>query len=232
MKKKLAVTILALSCQSAFAADLGAGVCKHSGLTEGVWWQKQFGFTGKLSAACVETQWNTAGTKGFSVGLAHLGYIHTNNISTINDTDEFHKTYTGGQCEGNTDSKRNCIARFVGRASEYGLTLGAFYGNGVISYEAGVLFYRSSFRMNVQRIDTVVGLPENVSQHFVGYHNTPYLGIVGRWNSVYVRFRVYTQIVQDGYLRGVEQQGSLPGGTYQMGLTKGPLAALTMGISF
>lgn len=198
--------------------SIGIGACRHTGLTEGVWYQDQFdGYKGKQNAACAEGEWRSAGKSGFSVGLAHLGYLHGNNLATINDTTEAYKTYTGGPCE---PGGKNCLARFLVDVANYGATLGAFTRLGRFSLEGGIFFYRSEFAVAVQRVHEGHGYPEFTEYRIVSYNNTPYFGVAFNANDFYARLRVYQEINQDGE-------------TYPYkGLTSGPAVALTMGVTF
>jgi hypothetical protein len=211
--------------------DAGAGECEHTGFDEGIWWQSQFGYDGGKRARCVEVQWQQEGDKGLTLGLVHLGYLHSQSLATINDTTEFLKTYTGGPCE--SPSARNCRVVVHTLTSEWGATLGGFYASGAFAAEGGILAYRSHFKANVQLVDAGAPFPAEHTENVVGYHYTPYLGAVARWRRLYLRLRVYQKITQDGRLHnGSQQFGFAPDGTPQRGLTAGPLYAITAGVSF
>lgn len=216
----IAIVILALLHQVCFAGgSIGLGACRLTGLTEGVWAQDQFdGFKGNLSSACTEAEWRSEGKSGFTVGLAHLGYLHGNNLATINDTTDAYKTYTGGAC---AKDGTNCLARFLVDVANYGVTLGAFTTFGRFSLEGGVFFYRSEFDVTVQRIhDPQTSYPLLAEYRIVAYHNTPYVGVAYSAHDFYARLRVYQEINQDGE-------------TYPYkGLTSGPAIALTAGVRF
>lgn len=210
--------IVALGWSSRAEGSIGVGACRYTGLTEGVWYQDQFdGFKGNLSTACAEAEWRSEGKSGLAVGLAHLGYLHGNNIATINDTTDAYKTYTGGACE---PGGKNCLARFMIDTATYGITLGAFTKVGRFSLEGGLLFYRSEFNVTTQRIHDGYGYPELSEYRIVSYNNSPYVGVSYGADDFYARLRVYQEINQDGE-------------TYPYkGLTSGPAAALTVGVRF
>ena len=204
---------------SSFAGwEAGTGVCKHKALTEGVWWQQQFEFRGTTNPLCWELQWNSSDKRGLSVGFAHLGYLSGSNIATLNDTTEDAKHFSGGACE--SDSRKNCLARFNVRGTEYGVTLGGFTPVGPLTVEGGLFLYRSDFRVELQRMHYVGDLPEGESYHITGYHATPFLGIVFKAKEFYARVRYYQDITQDAQAYPFK------------GLTGGPVIATTIGFQF
>ncbi len=230
----LVALVFTTGCANAQSFEIGYGQCQHTGLTEGVWWQSQFGIEGNMRPSCEYVQWNRAVTQraGVSIGLADLGYVKTAGLGTMNDTTEFFKTYTGEPCDPKT--WRNCLAMYHSRATEYGITLGSFYKpKEWLSFEGGVFLYRSSFREEVQIVTPCPTCPERFSQNVVGYHNTPYLGVAILQGDAVLRLRVYERIVQDGTLRSAyPYDASQPPGSYQMGLTKGPTITATIGVRF
>ncbi len=214
----LAGLIVALAVSSFAGGSVGVGACRHTGLDEGVWGQQQFdGFKGNVDSACVEAQWMSSGKSGWSIGLAHLGYLHGSSLATIDDNTYEMKTYTGGACQPNG---KNCLARFDVDSAEYGVTLGLFTKVGPVTLEGGVFVYRSNFNVAVYRIGEESGYPEFNSYHIRAYHNTPYLGIAARSKDLYARLRVYQEINQDGAAYPFK------------GLTSGPVIALTAGVTF
>ena len=201
------------------AGSFGIGACRLTGLDEGVWWQQQFdGYKSNQNSACVEAEWRQEGNAGFSVGFAHLGYLHGNNLATINDTTYATKTYTGGECKGDGT---NCLARFLVDVADYGVTLGGFKNFGRLSLEGGLFVYRSEFDVTVQRInDPQSGYPLLAEYRITAYHTTPYLGIAYNLGEFYGRLRLYQNINQDGKAYPYK------------GLTSGLAIALTGGINF
>lgn len=215
--------------------DVGTGFCKHNRLQDGTWFQGQYGFSGKLSSPCLELQRNQLVFEnfGYSLGLAHLGYLHSNNIATIHDGDT-----VDGACDPATG--HNCRAIFETLGSDYGVTAG-LYAEGerwgrTWALETGLLGYRSSIDITVHRGDVVPDalFPAEQREHVVAWHLSPYVGGVARFRAFerdwYARLRVYLNVRQDGHIQGGD--GYLGHGALQAGLTHGPVTVFSLGATF
>ena len=217
---------------SALDLEPAFGVSEFCCITDSLWWQSPFGFTGNRRSLSYEFGVRKRiGNWGIAARYSELGEAAGQNIASMRD-DEFGKYNTAQPCD--TNQYKNCLAFFDVHQRVNAAMLGASYRftfNGVsVEPEIGQAFYQSHMKVSILCPNCGVG-----SKYAFGAGGTftstseirrsPYAALRLTYKGATLTYRRISNI--DG--NGARTEGD--DAQFASGLTHGPVNQLLIGVS-
>lgn len=227
----LLAALLAASQAQALDLEAAVGQSQYCCLTDGVWWQSSFGFTGNTRPIAWEAGVRQRfGNWGIAARYAELGTATGHNIATMRD-DDVGRYNPAQPCDQAT--QHNCLGKFDVSQRVAAVMLGASYRftlYGVaLEPELGQALYQSHMRVAITCQECGAA-----SKYAFGEGGTfssrseirrsPYLALRVIYKGATLTYRRLTSVNGDGAgLDGIEAQ-------FATGLTHGPVNQILLGV--